>query len=129
MGKSVSRSCLDKAIEQSGEALLSGILFEEDPAVIRMWLKELRLWRERFDGSGSIFMKGTEMATGVVKWFSDKKGYGFIKREEDSDLFVHHTGIDAEGFRSLSEGQKVSFDIAQGEKGPLATGVKVIEEA
>ena len=67
------------------------------------------------------------MATGTVKWFSDKKGYGFIKREDDSDIFVHHTGILGEGFKSLSEGQEVSFDIVQGEKGPLATDVEVIQ--
>jgi len=67
------------------------------------------------------------MATGTVKWFSDKKGYGFIKREGDSDLFVHHTGINGDGFRSLAEGQKVSFEIVQGEKGPVATGVDILE--
>lgn len=74
-----------------------------------------------------VFTKGTEMATGIVKWFSDKKGYGFITREGESDLFVHHTGIRGDGYKSLSEGQEVSFDIVQGEKGPLATEVEIIQ--
>ena len=67
------------------------------------------------------------MAIGTVKWFSGKKGYGFITREGESDLFVHHTGISGDGYKSLSEGQEVSFDIVQGEKGPLATDVEVIQ--
>jgi CspA family cold shock protein len=66
-----------------------------------------------------------KMATGTVKWFNDDKGFGFITPEDGSkDLFVHHSGISAEGFRSLSEGAKVSFDAEPGDKGPKAVNVK-----
>ena len=63
------------------------------------------------------------MATGKVKWFNDAKGFGFIVPESGPDLFVHHTAIVADGFRSLSEGQEVEFDVAQGPKGLQATNV------
>ena len=64
------------------------------------------------------------MATGKVKWFNDAKGYGFIAREDGPDVFVHHTAIMAEGFRSLSEGQEVEFDITEGPKGLHAANVR-----
>lgn len=65
------------------------------------------------------------MATGTVKWFSDQKGYGFITPEDGSDdLFVHHSNIDAEGFRTLTEGQQVEYEPGQGQKGPEATKVR-----
>lgn len=66
------------------------------------------------------------MQEGIVKWFSASKGYGFIQQEEGPDVFVHHSGINAEGFKSLDEGDKVSFKIEQGLKGPAATNVTVI---
>ena len=66
------------------------------------------------------------MANGIVKWFNNNKGYGFIEQEDGPDVFVHHTGINAEGFRSLNEGDQVTFDIEQGQKGPAAVNVKVI---
>jgi len=66
------------------------------------------------------------MANGTVKWFSDKKGYGFIEQEDGPDVFVHHSGINSDGFKSLNEGDQVTFDIEQGEKGPAAINVTVV---
>ena len=66
------------------------------------------------------------MAEGIVKWFSDKKGFGFIEQENGPDVFVHHSGINATGFKSLKEGDRVTFDIEKGKKGPAAVNVKVI---
>ena len=66
------------------------------------------------------------MATGIVKWFNDQKGYGFIEQEDGPDVFVHHSAINATGFRSLNEGDRVSFDVEEGNKGPSATNVAVI---
>ena len=67
------------------------------------------------------------LATGTVKWFSDEKGYGFITPDDGSkDLFVHHTGISGEGFRSLAEGARVEYEAQPGDKGPKATNVRTI---
>ncbi len=63
------------------------------------------------------------MANGTVKWFNDKKGYGFIESEDGGDVFVHHTGIQGSGFKSLSEGERVTFEVEQGNKGPSAVNV------
>jgi CspA family cold shock protein len=64
------------------------------------------------------------MVQGTVKWFNDKKGYGFITAEDGKDLFVHYNAIEGQGFRSLQEGDRVSFEIEQGAKGPAAVKVK-----
>ncbi len=66
------------------------------------------------------------MVNGIVKWFNDSKGYGFIEQEDGPDVFVHHSGISAEGFRSLKDGDRVTFDIEQGKKGPSAVNVTII---
>ena len=66
------------------------------------------------------------MINGTVKWFNPRKGFGFIEREDGSDVFVHHSSINAVGFRSLNEGDRVSFDIEQGQKGPAAANVTLI---
>jgi len=62
--------------------------------------------------------------TGTVKWFNDEKGFGFITREDgEKDVFCHHSAIEAQGYKSLAEGQKVEFDVVQGQKGPAAERV------
>ena len=68
--------------------------------------------------------KREEMATGTVKWFNDAKGYGFISQEGGEDVFVHHTAIQMDGFRTLKEGEKVEFDVVQGPKGLQAANVR-----
>jgi CspA family cold shock protein len=66
------------------------------------------------------------MANGIVKWFSSSKGYGFIEQEDGPDVFVHHSGINSSGFKTLNEGDRVTFDMEQGQKGPVAANVTVI---
>ena len=74
------------------------------------------------------FLKGeiVTMANGIVKWFNSSKGYGFIEQEDGPDVFVHHSGINATGFKTLDEGDRVTFDIEQGQKGPAAANVTVV---
>lgn len=67
------------------------------------------------------------MARGQVKWFDQKKGYGFITREDGDDLFVHYSAINRDGFKTLDEGDEVEFEISQGKKGLQATNVTVLE--
>jgi CspA family cold shock protein len=63
------------------------------------------------------------LAEGIIKWFSNKKGYGFIEQEGDKDLFVHHSAINMTGFKSLEKGDRVSFDVAESDRGPEAKNV------
>lgn len=69
-----------------------------------------------------------EKETGTVKWFSNPKGYGFITRDEGEDVFVHHSAIQMEGFRTLEEGQRVEFNVEQGPKGLQATNVSPLSD-
>lgn len=66
------------------------------------------------------------MANGVVKWFSNKKGFGFIEQENGGDIFVHYSAITMEGYKTLAEGDRVSFDVEEGDRGPSAKNVKKI---
>ena len=67
------------------------------------------------------------MANGIVKWFNDSKGFGFIEQEDGNDVFVHHSAINSTGFRSLSEGDRVTFEVEQGPKGPAAANVTRVQ--
>ena len=66
------------------------------------------------------------MAEGKVKWFNEKKGYGFIESDEGGDVFVHYSAIQTRGFRTLREGQRVSFEVTEGQKGPAAANVQIL---
>ena len=66
------------------------------------------------------------MTNGIVKWFDERKGYGFIEQEDGPDVFVHHSGINATGFKSLNDGDSVTFNVEQGQKGPAAVNVTKI---
>ncbi len=81
--------------------------------------------KTRSSPAQSPYQEGrTEMPTGTVKWFNDAKGYGFISREDGKDVFVHFSAINMDGYKSLSEGQRVEFDIISGPKGEQAANVR-----
>ena len=66
------------------------------------------------------------MAEGIVKWFSEKKGYGFIEEDDGRDVFVHYSSINTPGFKTLADGQQVSFDVEENERGPVAKNVNAV---
>ena len=68
----------------------------------------------------------SENKSGTIKWFNDQKGYGFIAQDEGGDVFVHYSAIEGQGFRSLSEGDRVEFTVEQGQKGPAAANVRKV---
>jgi len=68
------------------------------------------------------------MATGIVKWFDTKKGFGFIRSDDGSKVFIHYTQIEKEGFKGLKRGEKVTFEIIESERGPQATKVQIVDE-
>jgi CspA family cold shock protein len=78
------------------------------------------------DPCGAKERRGSLVATGVVKWFSPEKGYGFISQEGGPDVFVHFSAISGEGYRNLEEGQQVEFEVTQGQKGPQAANVRLV---
>jgi CspA family cold shock protein len=84
--------------------------------------------RRADSGAGSIRVRAAgrrgRVAQGTVKWFSNEKGFGFISREDGDDVFVHHSAIQMDGYRTLSEGQRVEFDIVDGPKGQQASNVR-----
>ena len=81
-----------------------------------------RVWPVATGSFSEVDMAG-ERISGTVKWFNDDKGFGFIEREGGQDVFVHHSAIQMEGFKTLKEGQKVSMEVTQGQKGPQAENV------
>jgi cold shock protein len=76
--------------------------------------------------AGGREKEGFAVATGTVKWFNSQKGYGFISQEDGPDVFVHHSAIQGEGYKSLEENQKVEFDVTEGPKGPQASNVRPV---
>lgn len=72
------------------------------------------------------FKEGGRMANGIVKWFNVQKGYGFIEQEDGPDVFAHYSGISSEGFKSLNEGDRVTFDVEEGPKGLSAVNIQVV---
>jgi len=73
-----------------------------------------------------IFKEAQELEEGKVKWFSTEKGYGFIEREQGGDVFVHFSAIEGDGFKTLEEGQRVSFEVVEGSRGPQAANVTIL---
>jgi cold shock protein len=80
-------------------------------------------------GENPFHQEDQSLATGTVKWFNDQKGYGFITQDTSGDVFVHYSGIEGSGFRALTEGDRVQFEVVPGAKGPQATAVRKLMTA
>ena len=93
---------------------------------LTVWLHRKEEVEEEKENNTKEIKAGEESMNGTVKWFNDSKGYGFISREDGDDVFVHHSSIAGEGFKSLTEGDKVTFEIEQGDKGPSAVNVQKV---
>lgn len=93
---------------------------------LTVWLHREEEIGEEEENNTKEIKAGEESMNGTVKWFNDSKGYGFISREDGDDVFVHHSSIAGEGFKSLQEGDKVTFEIEQGDKGPSAVNVQKV---
>lgn len=95
--------------------------------MIQTFLAEVFIFMIRFLCINTFFVKEFRrikyMQNGIVKWFNAEKGYGFIQQEDGDDIFVHYSAIQEEGFKSLEEGQEVTFEIVEGERGPQAANV------
>ena len=91
-----------------------------------VWLHREEEVEEEEENNTKEIKAGEESMNGTVKWFNDSKGYGFISREDGDDVFVHHSSIAGEGFKSLTEGDNVTFEIEQGDKGPSAVNVQKV---
>ena len=122
--------CFGRIASRHGKnPLLYGILSVMLPVnliILGLWAFSGASKKESASGeaSGPASRAGGE--TGTVKWFSEKKGYGFIVRESGDDIFVHHSAIVGEGFKTLREGDQVTFNITQSEKGPAAEDVRKV---
>jgi CspA family cold shock protein len=101
--------------------LILARIAEGDPSVVRLFF---RPWWSKVDGRTPTFSGGVHrMTNGTVKWFNNAKGYGFVQQDDGPDIFVHHTSIEMEGFRSLAEGDHVEFEVKEGPKGLQASKV------
>jgi len=107
-------------IINKGPSLLAARFRSEGKSICQEWQPEVWDYENFFERGG------VTMANGIVKWFNDSKGFGFIEQEDGPDVFVHHSGINSTGFKSLNEGDRVTFDVEQGQKGPAAANVTVV---
>jgi CspA family cold shock protein len=110
-----------RAWRRKGKAANRGLFFCSGLSEVRGWFNDAA-----HDGRITASRKKTMRITGKVKWFNNAKGYGFIERDGGSDVFVHYSAIQGDGFRSLEEGQAVEFEIVDGPKGPQAGNVTKI---
>ena len=118
--------CFGRIASKHGKnPILYGILSVLSPInliILGYWAFSDSSKGKRSTNKGDI--KPMEKETGTVKWFNDRKGYGFISRESGDDLFVHHSAIVGDGFKTLNEGDQVEFTVTQEEKGPAASDVR-----